>query len=311
MTDILKETNFDFLGEKKVGKVRDIYIQPDRLILVTTDRHSSFDRIIAHIPWKGQVLNQISAWWFEATKDIVPNHVLAVPDPNVTVGKKMKMVPVEAVMRGYLTGVTDTAIWTRYSNGQRDFGGLTLPDGMKKNQKLPNPIFDPTTKEDAHDRAITPAEMIAEGLITQELFDKVKATATRLFVRGQEIAAKRGLILVDTKYEFGTDEKGELVLIDEIHTPDSSRYWQAEGYEEGMAKGEQPKSFDKEFLRLWFKENCDPYKDATLPDAPSELVEELSRRYIQMYEQITGEKFVEGDLPVIQRMERNLKQYAA
>ena len=311
MTDILKETNFDFLGEKKVGKVRDIYIQPDRLILVTTDRHSSFDRIIAHIPWKGQVLNQISAWWFEATKDIVPNHVLAVPDPNVTVGKKMKMVPVEAVMRGYLTGVTDTAIWTRYSNGQRDFGGLTLPDGMKKNQKLPNPIFDPTTKEDTHDRAITPAEMIAEGLITQELFDKVKATATRLFVRGQEIAAKRGLILVDTKYEFGTDEKGELVLIDEIHTPDSSRYWQAEGYEEGMAKGEQPKSFDKEFLRLWFKENCDPYKDATLPDAPSELVEELSRRYIQMYEQITGEKFVEGDLPVIPRMERNLKQYAA
>ena len=311
MTDILKETNFDFLGEKKVGKVRDIYIQPDRLILVTTDRHSSFDRIIAHIPWKGQVLNQISAWWFEVTKDIVPNHVLAVPDPNVTVGKKMKMVPVEAVMRGYLTGVTDTAIWTRYSNGQRDFGGLTLPDGMKKNQKLPNPIFDPTTKEDTHDRAITPAEMIAEGLITQELFDKVKATATRLFVRGQEIAAKRGLILVDTKYEFGTDEKGELVLIDEIHTPDSSRYWQAEGYEEGMAKGEQPKSFDKEFLRLWFKENCDPYKDATLPDAPSELVEELSRRYIQMYEQITGEKFVEGDLPVIPRMERNLKQYAA
>jgi len=311
MTDILKETNFDFLGEKKVGKVRDIYIQPDRLILVTTDRHSSFDRIIAHIPWKGQVLNQISAWWFEVTKDIVPNHVLAVPDPNVTVGKKMKMVPVEAVMRGYLTGVTDTAIWTRYSNGQRDFGGLTLPDGMKKNQKLPNPIFDPTTKEDAHDRAITPAEMIAEGLITQELFEQVKATATRLFVRGQEIAAKRGLILVDTKYEFGTDEKGELVLIDEIHTPDSSRYWQAEGYEEGMAKGEQPKSFDKEFLRLWFKENCDPYKDATLPDAPSELVEELSRRYIQMYEQITGEKFVEGDLPVIPRMERNLKQYAA
>ena len=311
MTDILKETNFDFLGEKKVGKVRDIYIQPDRLILVTTDRHSSFDRIIAHIPWKGQVLNQISAWWFEVTKDIVPNHVLAVPDPNVTVGKKMKMVPVEAVMRGYLTGVTDTAIWTRYSNGQRDFGGLTLPDGMKKNQKLPNPIFDPTTKEDTHDRAITPAEMIAEGLITQELFEQVKATATRLFVRGQEIAAKRGLILVDTKYEFGTDEKGELVLIDEIHTPDSSRYWQAEGYEEGMAKGEQPKSFDKEFLRLWFKENCDPYKDATLPDAPSELVEELSRRYIQMYEQITGEKFVEGDLPVIPRMERNLKQYAA
>lgn len=293
--DILKETNFDFLGEKKIGKVRDIYIQPDRLILVTTDRHSSFDRIIAHIPWKGQVLNQISAWWFEQTKDIVPNHVLAVPDPNVTIGKKMKMVPVEAVMRGYLTGVTDTSIWTRYQKGERIFGDLTLPDGLKKNTKLPKPIFDPTTKEDTHDRAISPAEMIAEGLITQELFDKVKATATKLFLRGQEIAAKQGLILVDTKYEFGTDpstslgagDPGQLVLIDEIHTPDSSRYWQIEGYEDRMTKGEEPKSFDKEFLRLWFKENCDPYKDATLPDAPQELVEELSRRYIQMYEQIT------------------------
>ena len=308
--EVLRETNFDFLGKRKVGKVRDIYEQSDKLILVTTDRHSSFDRIIAHIPWKGQVLNQISAWWFEKTKDIVPNHVLAVPDPNVTVGKKMKLVPVEAVMRGYLTGVTDTAIWTRYSGGMRNFGGLTLPEGMKKNQKLPSPIFDPTTKEDTHDRAISPVEMIAEGLITQELFDKVKETATKLFLRGQEIAASKGLILVDTKYEFGTDTNGQLVLIDEIHTPDSSRYWQVEGYEERMAKGEEPKSFDKEFLRLWFKENSDPYKDAKLPDAPLELVEELSRRYIQMYEQITGEKFAPGETPVIPRIERNLKSFS-
>jgi len=310
MTEILKETNFDFLGEKKTGKVRDIYIQPDRLILITTDRHSSFDRIIAHIPWKGQVLNQISGFWFQATADIVPNHIIAIPDPNVTVAKKLKTVPVEAVVRGYLTGVTDTAIWTRYSAGQREFGDLKLPDGMKKNEKLPAPVFDPTTKEEGHDRTISPAQMVEEGLITQALFDEVKKTALALFARGQEIAAKRGLILVDTKYEFGTDEKGGLVLIDEIHTPDSSRYWQAEGYEEGMAKGEQPKSFDKEFLRLWFKENCDPYKDATLPDAPSELVEELSRRYIQMYEQITGMKFEPGETPVIERMERNLRQFA-
>ncbi len=319
--EVLRETNFDFLGGKKTGKVRDIYIQPDRLILITTDRHSSFDRIIAHIPWKGQVLNQISAWWFEQTKDIVPNAVIAVPDPNVTVAKKMKMVPVEAVMRGYLTGVTDTAIWTRYSAGQREFGDLKLPDGMKKNEKLPHPIFDPTTKEEGHDRAITQEQMVSEGLVTKELLNKVRETATKLFLRGQEIAAKRGLILVDTKYEFGlsaeasakagTDENGALVLIDEIHTPDSSRYWQTEGYEERMAAGEQPKSFDKEFLRLWFKENCDPYKDATLPDAPQELVEELSRRYIQMYEQVTGKKFEPGELPVLPRMERNLKQYAA
>jgi phosphoribosylaminoimidazole-succinocarboxamide synthase len=311
MTEVLRETNFSSLGEKKVGKVRDVYIQTDRLILVTTDRHSSFDRIIAHIPHKGQVLNQISAWWFEQTSDIVPNQVIAIPDPNVTVAKKMKMVPVEAVMRGYLTGVTDTAIWTRYSSGQRVFGDLTLPDGMKKNQKLPHPVFDPTTKEETHDRAISQEEMVAEGLVTAERLKEVKETATALFLRGQEIAAKKGLILVDTKYEFGTDESDNLVLIDEIHTPDSSRYWQMEGYEERMTKGEEPKSFDKEFLRLWFKENSDPYKDATLPDAPQELVEELSRRYIQMYEQITGETFVPGETPVPARMERNLKPYAA
>lgn len=308
--DVLRETSFDFLGPKKTGKVRDIYTQKDRLILITTDRHSSFDRIIAHIPWKGQVLNQISAWWFEQTKDIVPNHVLAVPDPNVTVARKMKTVPVEAVMRGYLTGVTDTAIWTRYSGGMRTFGEITLPNAMKKNQKLPKPIFDPTTKEDTHDRAISPEEMIAEGLITKELFEAVKETAIKLFLRGQEIAARKGLILVDTKYEFGLEEDGTLVLIDEIHTPDSSRYWQVEGYEERMAKGEEPKSFDKEFLRLWFKEHCDPYKDAVLPDAPLELVEELSRRYIQMYEQITGQKFVPGEEPVLPRIERNLKSFA-
>ncbi|MEK7093499.1 MAG: phosphoribosylaminoimidazolesuccinocarboxamide synthase, partial [Patescibacteria group bacterium] len=230
MTEVLKETDFKNLGKKKTGKVRDIYDLGDPstgsgqaiLILVTTDRHSSFDRIIAHIPSKGQVLNQISAWWFEQTKDIIPNQVLAVPDPNVTVAKKYNMVPVEAVMRGYLTGVTDTSIWTRYQKGVRDFGGITLPDGMKKNTKLPRPIFDPTTKEDAHDRAITPEQMIEEGLITKELLEEVRSTATKLFLRGQEVAAKKGLILVDTKYEFGTDpstslgagDPGELVLID-------------------------------------------------------------------------------------------------
>src|SRR3990167_10458988 len=252
MIEVLKETNFDFLGKKKTGKVRDIYIQPERLILITTDRHSSFDRIIAHIPRKGQVLNQISGFWFRVTADIVPNHVIAIPDHNVTVAKKFKTVPVEAVVRGYLTGVTDTAIWTRYSSGQRDFGGVTLPDGMKKNQELPSPIFDPTTKEDTHDRAISPAEMIAEGLITKDLFEEIKMTAIALFIRGQEVAAKQGLILVDTKYEFGTDERGRLVLIDEIHTPDSSRFWQLTSYEERIGKGKEPEYFDKEFLRLWF-----------------------------------------------------------
>ena len=193
--DILKDTNFDFLGPKISGKVRDIYDQGDKLILITTDRHSSFDRIIAHVPWKGQVLNQVSAHWFEATKDIVPNHVLAVPDPNVTVAKKCTMVPVEAVVRGYLTGVTDTAIWTRYGKGERNFGGVVLPDGMRKNQKLPHPIFDPTTKEAAHDRVLTPEQMIAEGFVSKEMFERIRQTALALFARGQELAARNGLLL--------------------------------------------------------------------------------------------------------------------
>jgi len=308
--DILKETSFDLLGPRKVGKVRDIYEQGDRLVLITTDRHSSFDRIIAHIPWKGQVLNQVSAWWFENTKDIVPNHVLAIPDPNVTIARKCTMLPVEAVVRGYLTGVTDTAAWTRYSAGQRNFGGVALPSGMRKNQKLPQPIFDPTTKEAAHDRTLTPEQLIAEGFISGTLYERVKQTALALFARGQEIAERNGLILVDTKYEFGTDTDGRLILIDEIHTPDSSRYWQRDSYEARFAAGEEPEYFDKEFLRLWFRDHCDPYKDATLPPAPAALVEELSRRYIQMYEQITGRKFEYGETPILPRIENNLRRFA-
>jgi phosphoribosylaminoimidazole-succinocarboxamide synthase len=307
--DVLKDTNSENLGQKKAGKVRDIYDQGDKLILITTDRHSSFDRIIAHIPWKGQVLNQVSAWWFEQTKAIVPNQVLAVPDPNVTVARKYKIVPVEAVMRGYLTGVTETSIWTRYQKGIRQFCDLKMPDGMKKNEKLPKPVFDPTTKEEKHDRTLTPEELIDEGFITQKLFYEVKETATRLFLRGQEIAANRGLILADTKYEFGTDEGGNLVLIDEIHTPDSSRYWQIASYDERMKAGQEPEYLDKEFLRLWFKEHSDPYKDEELPEAPADMVEEMSNRYIRMYEQITGTNFVKGALPIIPRLEKNLKKY--
>jgi phosphoribosylaminoimidazole-succinocarboxamide synthase len=308
--DILRETDFDFLGPKTTGKVRDIYDLGDRLVLVTTDRHSSFDRIIAHVPWKGQVLNEVSAYWFELTKDIVQNHVLAVPDPNVTVARKCKMVPVEAVVRGYLTGVTDTAIWTRYGKGQRRFGKLTLPDAMHKNQKLPQPIFDPTTKEAAHDRALSPDAMIAEGFVTRDLFARIERTALALFARGEDIAARRGLALVDTKYEFGTDGEGELVLIDEIHTPDSSRYWQLDSHAARFAAGQEPDYFDKEFLRLWFKDHCDPYADAKLPDAPAALVDEMSRRYIAMYEQISGQSFAPGATPILPRLERNLRPFA-
>jgi phosphoribosylaminoimidazole-succinocarboxamide synthase len=307
--DLLQQTELSFLGPKTEGKVRDIYDRGDRLVLVTTDRHSSFDRIIAHIPWKGQVLNQVSAWWFERTKDIVPNHVLAIPDPNVTIGRKCTPLAIEAVVRGYLTGVTDTAAWTRYAAGERGFGGIVLPDGMRKNERLPQPLFDPTTKEATHDRTLTPEQMIAEGFISRDMFERVKQTALALFARGQELTARNGLLLVDTKYEFGTDERGQLLLIDEIHTPDSSRYWQRDSYATRFAAGEEPQYFDKEFLRLWFRDHCDPYRDATLPPAPRELVAELSRRYIAMYEQITGAKFVEGATPIAARIERNLKAY--
>ena len=289
--DVLIETDFKNIGERKIGKVRDIYTLPDKITLISTDRHSSFDRIIAYIPFKGEVLNQISAFWFENTKDIIANHVISMPDPSVLVAKKCKPLPIEAIVRGYITGVTSTSLWTNYQNGQRDFGNFVLPEGMKKNQKLVEPVFTPTTKHEEHDRPISPAEMVAEGLVTQEIADEVERTAIALFKRGQEVALSRGLILVDTKYEFGINEEGNLMLIDEIHTPDSSRYWKADTYQARLDKGEEPEYFDKEFLRIWFRDNCDPYKDAVLPKAPVELVAELSRRYIEIYEMITGKEF--------------------
>src|SRR3989344_2506394 len=287
-TPILKVTNFKHLGAKKIGKVRDIYVQKDKIILVSTDRHSSFDRIIAHIPHKGQVLTQSSMFWFDKTKDIVQNHVIANPDPNVVVGRKCTVIPIEMVVRGYITGTTNTSLWTLYEGGQRDFGNFKLPNGMKKNQKLPKPVLTPTTKSDDHDRPLTPKEAVGEEIVSQKLWDQMAKVAIKLFLRGQKIAKSRGLILVDTKYEFGLDEKGKLTLIDEIHTPDSSRWWK-EGSQDFM---------DKEFLRLWFKEQSDPYNDKVLPPAPPAMIAELSRRYIQIYEQLTGKKFRPGATPI-------------
>jgi phosphoribosylaminoimidazole-succinocarboxamide synthase len=310
MPNILRETHFDNLGTLKAGKVRDIYFQPDKLILVATDRHSSFDRIIAHIPNKGAVLNLSSAYWFRQTADIIPNHVIATPDPNVTVAKRVKPLAVEAVVRGYLTGTTSTSIWTRYSAGERHFGGLSLPDDLPKNARLPQPIFDPTTKEDTHDRALSQDDLVKEGFVSREILDQVRETALALFRRGQEVSAQHGLILVDTKYEFGIDENGTLMLIDEIHTPDSSRYWKLGSYEQRLARGEEPEYFDKEFLRIWFRDHCDPYKDKVIPEAPAEMVTELSRRYIEIYQQLTGLKFdVDADAPIADRIAANLKAY--
>jgi phosphoribosylaminoimidazole-succinocarboxamide synthase len=307
--NILEKTDFKNLGEKYVGKVRDVYSQDDRVILISTDRYSAFDRNLALIPCKGQVLTQTSKFWFENTKDIVQNHVLDFPDPNVVVGKKCKVIPIEMVVRGYITGVTGTALWTLYSKGQRDFGDFVLPEGMKKNQKLDKPVLTPTTKSAEHDRPLSTADILKEKIVPKELWEKMADATLKLFQRGQEIALKHGLILVDTKYEFGLDENGELTLVDEIHTPDSSRYWQAKTYEERIAKGLEPENFDKEFLRLWFKENCDPYNDKVMPPAPPEMVEELSRRYVQIFEQITGTSFKVETGDILKRIENNLKKY--
>lgn len=307
---VLKETNFAFLGPVRRGKVRDIYDLGDRLVLISTDRHSSFDRIIAHIPGKGAVLNGISAFWFKETEDICPNHLLATPDPAVSVVKKYKPLPIEFVVRGYITGSTNTSLWTLYNSGQRDFGNFVLPDGMKKNQRLSSPVLTPTTKSDAHDRPVTPEQIVSEGLLPKETWERAAELALKIFSRGQNEAATRGLILVDTKYEFGMDEHGEIFLIDEVHTPDSSRWWQAASFAQRIARGEEPESFDKEFLRLWFKEHCDPYNDPVLPEAPPELVAELSRRYFHIYQQITGGQLVLDDTkdPEV-RIQDNLESY--
>jgi len=310
--EVLERTDFPELGERSEGKVRDIYMQPSRAIFVTTDRHSSFDRIIAHIPGKGEILNRSSAFWFEQTKDIIPNHVIAIPDPNVTVGRRCTPLKIEIVMRGYLTGVTSTSIWTAYQKGQRDFGGFTLPDGMRKNQKLPKAAFTPSTKEATHDVTVTPQQVIELGLLSKDMLERVTDVAEKLFKRGQETAFKRGLILVDTKYEMGLDENGVLTLIDEIHTPDSSRWWMADTYEARLSAGQEPEYFDKEFLRQWFMDHCDPYNDATLPAAPKELVAELADRYRKIFARLTGNSLTprKPGQTIAQRIRANLAAYA-
>ena len=294
---------------KKTGKVRDQYDLGDQVALITTDRQSAFDRVLASIPFKGQVLNLTSAWWFSQTKHIIPNQVISVPDPNVTLAKKCEVFPIEFVVRGYITGSTSTSLWTVYNNGDREYCGNILSEGLKKNQKLEANMLTPTTKEEHHDRPIAPPEIVSEGWMTQEDWDYCSQKALDLFAFGQQKAAEHGLILVDTKYEMGRDTDGTICLIDEIHTPDSSRYWIAETYDERMSAGQEPQNIDKEFLRLWFVDNCDPYKDKTLPDAPDELVAELSSRYIYLYETITGKVFPFPDTgkPVQERINENLK----
>ena len=309
LNNTLTETDLP-AGTKRKGKVRDQYDFNDKIALITTDRQSAFDRVLAAIPFKGQVLNQTSAWWFDQTQDIIPNHVISVPDPNVTVAKKCDVLPIEFVVRGYITGSTSTALWTVYNNGNREYCGNALPEGLIKNQKLDSNMLTPTTKEEHHDRPIAPDEIVNEGWISQKDWDYCSQKSLELFAFGQEKAAEHGMILVDTKYEMGRDTDGKIVLIDEIHTPDSSRYWITETYDEKMAAGEEPQNVDKEFLRLWFVDNCDPYNDETLPEAPEELIVELSSRYIYLYETITGGTFIfPEDKPVQERINENLKDH--
>jgi phosphoribosylaminoimidazole-succinocarboxamide synthase len=284
------------LTEKYVGKVRDTYEMSDgRLLLVTTDRQSGFDRLLGAIPFKGQVLNRTSLYWFEQTRNIIGNHAIASPHANALIARKCAVLPIEFVVRGYMTGSTDTSIWTQYQKGVRNYCGHALPEGMKKNEQLAKNIVTPTTKETTHDRPVTAEEIVAEGWLTAEQWEFTSAKSLELFAFGQKIAAERGLILVDTKYEFGVADDGEILLIDEIHTPDSSRYWLADSYAQRLAAGQEPNMIDKEFFRLWFRERCDPYKDAVLPTTPDDLIAELAARYIQLFEKITGTAF-EPDL---------------
>lgn len=314
LSNCLSETHLDStvpgLKSKTRGKVRDIYDSGEYLVLVTTDRQSAFDRVLASIPFKGQVLNETSLWWFNKTQHIAPNAVVSTPDKNVTIAKKCSVFPVEFVVRGFVTGSTDTSLWTVYNKGVRRYCGNILPDGFVKNQKLPENILTPTTKALDHDVPISADEIIEQGLMTQNEYDEVSSKALSLFAYGQSVALEHGLLLVDTKYEFGKGSDGTILLIDEVHTPDSSRYWIAHSYEERFQNGIEPENVDKEFLRLWFKDHCNPYEDEVLPDAPEDLVCELAWRYIFLFETITKSKFEMPGMqePVHDRISRNVSQ---
>ncbi len=310
---VLTDAFIPELPNRYNGKVRENYDLPDgRRIIIATDRLSAFDIILTAIPFKGQVLTQTARYWFEETADICPNHVLAYPDPNVVIGTRLDILPVEMVVRGYLAGTTSTSVLTRYRKGERAMYGLTLPDGLRDNQKLERPIITPTSKafDGGHDEPLTGAEILARKLLTPEQWATVSRYALALFERGQQRAAERGLILVDTKYEFGVDRDGRIVLADEIHTADSSRYWLADSYEAAFAKGERPPSFDKDFIRSWVVARCDPYT-GPIPAIPPELIAETSRVYVASYERITGKAFV-PDLsgrPILDRIRDNLAPY--
>lgn len=306
----LNATDFPGLGEKYEGKVRDNYTRGDRRILIATDRLSAFDRHITTIPFKGQVLNQITQFWFKNTADIIGNHVLEAPDPNVVIGRECKPLMVEMVVRGYITGVTSTSAWYNYEKGVRNFCGNVLPEGLRKNQKFQRPIITPSTKAEhgAHDESIGPDDIFEHKLLTKEQWEAVSAAVLKLYQRGVEICAKQGIILVDTKYELGISPDGKIVLIDEIHTPDSSRFWFANEYEARLASGEEQKKIDKEYLREWLA--AEGFRgEGDVPKIPDDVRVETARRYIEAYELITGQTFTAEVGPVEERIRKNLAKY--
>ena len=310
---VLRDATIAELPNHYRGKVRDNYDLPDgRRILITTDRLSAFDQILTAIPLKGQVLTQTARFWFERTGDICPNHVLEYPDPNVVVCRRLKIMPVEIVVRDYLAGTTATSIWSMYKAGRREMYGHRFADGLRENQKLPQTIVTPTTKamDGAHDTPLTSAEIVSRKLLTAAQWERASALALALFARGREVARRNGLILVDTKYEFGFDERGDIILADEIHTPDSSRYWYLESYETRFTAGQRPESFDKDFVRTWVTARCDPYKDP-IPPIPREVVLEAAKVYVDVFERITGTRFASPDprMPILDRIRSNLRRY--
>lgn len=299
----LDSVDLPHMGEKLEGKVRDIYQDGSRRVLITTDRISAFDRVLGLIPYKGQVLNQLSAWWFQQTADIVANHVISIPDPNVTVAHEAELLPVEVIVRGYITGVTKTSLWYLYEKGDRRPYGISLPDGLQKNDPLPAPLITPTTKAEkgGHDQRLTRDEILSQRLVEPELWREIESAALALFARGQAVARSAGLILVDTKYEFGLIE-GRLALIDEIHTPDSSRYWVAGT----LGSDGEPENFDKEFMRKWFADRG--YRgDGEAPRMPDTFVAQVAARYIAAYEKLTGQPFEPGEQPAAARILRALQ----
>ena len=296
LSHTIRETHFDGLGERYQGKVRDTYRQGDRLILVTTDRISAFDHVLHQtIPFKGQVLNQVAAYFFERTKEVVPNHIVSVPDPNVTVARACTPIPIEFVVRGYLAGHA----WRVYKSGGRELCGQSLPDGLRESSRLPKPTLTPATKaEEGHDEDISREAAIERGLIDADTFDQLESYALNLFARGTAMAQERGLLLVDTKYEFGRTPSGQLVVIDEVHTPDSSRYYYAEGYEERLDAGKPQRQLSKEFVREWLMDHDFQGKAGeTLPDLPDDFRITVAERYIELFEAITGKPFAPDTHP--------------